>query len=180
MQQSEEGSLMPPRKPADRRQGRGTRDLGVIGAVAPPEVPPAPHPHERNLLAATVAAWETFWSSDLAGMVKPVDLVPLSRLFRMYDLRERLERQHLAEPFVAGSTGQIVSHPAAKEIASLDARIDKLEPRFGLTPKGRLELGIAFGAAFKTLEELNRQFDDHSVSDEDPRLLLIETSGDDA
>lgn len=171
---------MPPRKPAEQRQGRGTSDVGALSAVPPLAIPDPPHPHDRELLPSTVAAWEAFWLSELAGLVKPVDLPPLGRLFHMYDLRERMERAYLAEPFVTGSTGQIVSHPAAKEIASLDARIDKLEPRFGLTPKGRLELGIAFGAMSRTLEELNRDFDDEGQDEADPRLRVIEATAEEA
>lgn len=168
---------MPPRKPADRRQGRGTRDLELVaGAV---EAPPPPHPPGRDLLGSTVEAWNALWSSDLATLVKPVDLPPLGRLFRLYDLRERLERTYLQDPFVAGSTGQLVMHPAAKEVASIDARIDKLEARFGITPKGRLELGIAYGAAARSLEDLNRQFDDDTEGETDPRLQVIDTTGED-
>lgn len=170
---------MPARKPAERRQGRGTDDVGAVETTAPRKIPPAPHPSGRKLLASTVTAWTTFWQSKMATLVEPADQLALARLFRMYDLRERMERTLLAKPFVEGSTGQIVVHPAAKEVASLDARIDKLEPRFGLTPKGRLELGITFGAAVASLEEINRGFDEDDGTDqeEDPRRRAIDTTG---
>lgn len=167
---------MPPRKPADRRQGKGTRDVGAVSAVAT-SVPSAPHPSGSKLLAATVEAWETFWSDELAGLVKPADMPALVRLFRMYDLRERMERQLLKQPFAEGSTGQIVVHPASKEMASLDGRILALEDRFGITPAGRLKLGVVFGAAARSLEELNRDFDHDDEIDADPRrLAAIDTT----
>jgi P27 family predicted phage terminase small subunit len=143
-------------------------------------VPAPPHPPGKRLLAATVEAWSVFWGSDLASLVKPADLPPLTRLFRMYDLRERMERALLTEPFVTGSTGQIVAHPAAKEVASLDGRIEKLEARFGITPKGRMDLGVAMGAAARSLEELNDDFDrDRDQEEEvDPRRLgVIDVGG---
>lgn len=167
--------MAPPRKPAERRQRRATKDVGVVVALASAE-PPPPHPDRHKLLAVTVKAWSTFWSSDLAGLVQPADMQALGRLFRMYDLRERMERALLAQPFTTGSTGQLVAHPAAKEIASLDGRIVALEDRFGLTPAGRLKLGIVFGAAARSLEDLNRGFDDDDEAHEDPRVRAIDTT----
>ena len=116
----------------------------------------------------TVAAWSSFWQSDLSGLVLAADRPALARLFRMYDMRERLERVYQKQPFSVGSTGQLVSHPASKEIASLDGRILALEDRFGITPMGRLKLGVTFGAAAKSLEALNAEFGD-DTEDEDPR-----------
>lgn len=174
---------MPPRKPPDRRQGRGTNDAEVAPATAGApwrygrhRPPPPPHLPKQKLLAQTVTSWKTFWDSELAQLVLPADLPALQRLFRMYDARERLERTFMSKPFVDGSTGQLVAHPAAKVVASLDTAIDRLEPRFGITPKGRLELGVTFGAAAKSLEEMNRAFEEDD-EDDDPRRKAIDTTG---
>jgi P27 family predicted phage terminase small subunit len=171
------------RKPPNRRQGRGTADVGKVVQI-PTRIPPAPHPPKRKLLVATVRAWEAFWKSPQASLVNDSDHGALERLFHMYDMRTRLERLVLSSPIVKGSTGQPVMHPAAAEVASLDARIDRLEPRFGITPKGRLDLGIAFGQAAKSLEGMNAEFDEDDteddVDDEDPRRSAIDAKARDA
>lgn len=164
------------RKPADRRQNRATADIGLVVAHAR-SAPPAPHPSTRKpLLAATVEAWDAFWSSKLSSLVDDADLPALRRLFRMYDERERLDRSYRAQRFVeGGATGKaIVVHPAAGQISSLDARITALEDRFGLTPLARLKLGLTLGAAARSLEDFNREFDEDEAGEEDPRLRSID------
>ena len=175
---------MPRRKAPEQRQRTNSPGLGVVEGVEV-VVPPAPHPQGRKLLAGTVRAWEEFWSGQLAQLVNRADLPALGRLFQLYDLRERMQRALLDEPFVTGSTGQIVAHPAAKEMASLDGRILALEDRFGITPMGRLKLGVTFGAAVKSLDDLNAAFDrgDGTAGpdpDADPRLGAIDAVARDA
>jgi hypothetical protein len=67
-----------------------------------------------------------------------------------------------------GSTGQEVLNPLAKYIAQCDAESRALEDRFGLNAKARLQLGITFGEAKKTLDDLNRGLDD-DYDQPDPR-----------
>ena len=169
---------MSAKKPAARRQGRGTNDVGTVVRPMPSRVPAPPHPQGRKLLASTVKAWERFWASDLSSLVKPEHTPALERLFRMYDMRERLERVALKQPVVSGSTGQPKMSPALGEIASLDGRILALEERFGLNPAAMLKLGISFSQAARSLEDMNRDFDDHDdeedAVDEDPRVHAIE------
>lgn len=172
---------MPAKKRPDNRQGRGTPDLKL--ADAPAEVPPPPKAGGRKLLKCTTESWSAFWSSELASLVTPADRPAIDRLWSMYDLRERMNRAAIQQPFAEGSTGQVVAHPAMKEMASLDGRIVALEDRFGITPKGRLALGITMGAAAKSLDEMNRRFmgDDEGDDDDiDPRLanvIDIESTG---
>lgn len=166
---------MPRRKPATARQNRETRDIGLV-RLRQHGVPPCPKLNGRPMLVCTQRAWASFWSSDVAGLVLDADRPALDRLFGMYDMRERMQRTGLAEPFSAGSTGQLVVHPALKEVASLDARIQTLEDRFGITPAARLKLGIVLGAAAKSLEDLNASFtsdDAEGDDEEDPRLRAI-------
>lgn len=166
---------MAPKKSPERRQGRGTADLVVLPGGVAVDVPPAP----ARLLKVTRDAWDSFWADPLlAPLVRPSDRVALVRLFRLYDERERAERAYTRERATEGSTGQMVVNPFARQVASIDTRIDKLEPRFGITPKARLDLGVAMGAAHKSLEEMNRAFedDDEDEGDEvDPRLAAIES-----
>jgi hypothetical protein len=44
-----------------------------------------------------------------------------------------------------------------RQMLSLDVEIRQLEDRFGLTPRARLQLGITYGEAKKSLEELNAE-----------------------
>lgn len=168
---------MPRRKPATARQNRETRDIGLVRR-ANGTVPDCPKVNGKAMLPAVVAAWSMFWSSDVAGLVVDADRLALERLFGMYDLRERMMRTYLVEPFSSGSTGQLKIHPAGAEVASLDARILQLEDRFGITPAGRLKLGIVLGAAAKSLEEMNATFNEDTEQQagtyEDPRLRVIE------
>ncbi len=163
-----------PRKPPDQRQRRNTPDIGNVQAITS-VAPDAPQRADgKPILAAVRAAWVEFWDSDLSGLVLPADMPAMVRLFRMYDSRERMERAYLDAPFSTGSTGQVVIHPAAKEVASLDGRITALEDRFGITPMGRLKLGVTFGAAAKSLEAINADFDSDSHEEEpDPRVIEI-------
>jgi len=171
---------MSARKPADRRQGKAgtTRDIGAPPVRAIGSAPALPS-SEKPLLKVTQEAWASFWSTEpLAALVMPADRPALDRLFKMYDLRERLERMVVRQPFMEGSTGQPVVNPAAKEVASLDGRILQLEDRFGITPMARLKLGIAFGEASRSLDRLNEGFDSDDADDDgeaehDPRVIDI-------
>jgi len=168
---------MPRRKTPSARLNRETRDLGLVRRTSG-EVPECPKVAGKVMVPRVREWWATFWASDIAGATLDADLPALVRLFELYDQRERLLAVYLKEPFSTGSTGQLVLHPAARELASLDGRIERLEGAFGITPDGRLKLGIVMGAAAKSLEELNRAFngraaDDGDDEDDDPRLRLM-------
>lgn len=168
------------KRPGTHRGHRTVTSLELVGSPAAPagSVPEPPSlPGSRRLLVVTVKAWDAFWNSELAQLVDPVDAcTALPRLFRMYDQRERFERLTLATPMVEGSQGQPVVNPAAGQVASLDVRILALEDRFGITPMARLKLGITFGAATRSLEDLNRDLEDDEP-DEDPRLVIQQRPG---
>lgn len=172
---------MPAKKRPDNRQGRGTTDLAT--SAPPAKAPPPPHVHHsgksRPMLKMHRDSWAEFWATELASLVQPGDHRALTRLWQLYDLRERMQRAALAQPFATGSTGQIVTHPALKEMASLDGRIQALEDRFGLTPKARLQLGVTLGNAAKSLDDMNRQFAEEVDDDRyaDPRGNVIDING---
>lgn len=162
--------------PAPRKSNRqNPRDTPPELEVLPGgrgQVPDLPRP-ANELLKATKDGWTSFWTSDLSQYVKSdSDRAALGRLFCLYDERERLYRVYRKQRVTKGSTGQLVMHPAAKEIASLDARIVQLEDRFGLSPMARLKLGVKFGEAVASLDEINRRLE--SDDDEDPRQEFIE------
>ncbi len=158
------------RKPPDQRQGRGTNDVGELVAFEG-SAPLAPARSDGVALADhLVDAWATFWTSDLAGMVVRTDMSALVRLWRLYDQRDYFEAEFLACPMSKGSTHQDILHPYAKLIATIDARIDKLEAQFGIGPKSRMDLGVQLGAARKSLDDMSKI--DHPSTgdvDADPR-----------
>lgn len=172
------------RKPASQRQRRNTSDVGELTSIDggdPP--PPCPRPAKGSMLKATQEMWSEFWESPVADLVdRRSDLPALRRLFLLYDERERALRSYQAQRHSTGSTGQLIVNPFAKEVASLDGRISSLEDRFGLTPKARLDLGVSFGAAAKSLEDLARKVedaqsdDDREAEEEDPRLTVIDAT----
>lgn len=135
------------------------------------EIPPAP----RGLLRVTVERWEAYWASSIGQLADPeTDLPAIQRLYSLYDERERAYRSYRKRRVVKGSTGQPVINPAWKQVPIMDAEIRQLEDRLGLTPQSRLKLGVTFGAAARSLEDLNRDLttDDDARDDQDPRLSL--------
>ena len=162
-------------KPADRRQRRNQlKPFCVVpGGLVDREVLLVP----AGLLKATRDEWETFWRSDLARLVQTeTDLVALERLFRLRDEERRAVREARKARLVPGSMGQLTLNPLLKYAESLQKEIRALEDRFGMTPKARMALGIAFGEAARSLSDLNQmlEYDDGDEADEeDPRLAAL-------
>lgn len=160
------------RKRPERRQGHNTPDIGLIPAVDASKDAPQP---QKGWLAVTKDRWEAFWRSSLAQIVeRDSDLPALARLFSLYDELERAERAFRRKRFVSGSKGQPRLNPLAGHIAQLEPMIRALEDRFGLTPLSRLKLGIEFGNAHRSLDDLNRSFNADDRAEADPRLEVIE------
>jgi hypothetical protein len=103
----------------------------------------------------------------------------LERLWSLYDERDRMTDVIRDQPMTMGSQGQLVLNPLYRQRTALDAEIRALEDRFGLTPKGGLTLGIQYGEAARSLQDLNQRFaqapaqDEQVADDDDPRLSLI-------
>lgn len=155
------------RKPPGRRQRRNTADVGVVVPLPsrPIEVPTA----DPNWLKMTSEWWAEFWRSDVAALVDQAsDLAALRRLFWHYDELERSRRAFRRQRFVAGYKGQPRVNPIAKYIAELEGAARHLEDRFGLTPKARLQLGVSFASAHRSLAEISAEFAE-AADDEDPR-----------
>ena len=161
------------KKSPERRQGRGTKDIGVLPQipVAEASIPPAP----THLSDRWKAGWATFWSSPFAQLVAPAQHPAVERLFGLYDERERMDAFIRAEPMVAGSQGQPVVNPMYRQRTAADAEIRQLEDRLGLNPRSGLQLGIQFSEAARSLEELNARIayaaSIEQADEEDPRRV---------
>lgn len=161
----------PSPKPAGHRLRRNIRPALVVSrsaALAP--VPRAP----RGLLRETGRLWDTYWLSPVGQLAdRETDVPAIRRLFSLYDERERAYRSYKRRRIVKGSEGQPVLNPAWKQVPVMDAEIRQLEDRFGLTPQSRLRLGVTFGAAARSLEDMNRDLNrDEDDYGEDPRLAI--------
>lgn len=145
---------MSERKPAAKRQGRGTADVGVVVRAGSAAVAPA-SPGWRE---QTVERWVTFWSSALAQQVEQSDHGSLRRLFGLYDELDRIwEAIEETGRVVVGSQGQPRPNPLYKQVEAFQAEARQLEDRFGLSPLARLRLGITFADAQNSLESLNER-----------------------
>ena len=153
----------PPPKPPGQRKRRNKRPTlsviqgGATAAATEPEarkgVPPAPD----GIRPATVARWVLYWCSDVSKLVdRDVDLTAIERLFTLYDQRDRdLMTIEVEGAVVQGSQGQPVRHPLARAVIEYGSEIGRLEDRFGVSPRGRLQLGLTVGAGPSTPEGLS-------------------------
>jgi P27 family predicted phage terminase small subunit len=140
-----------PKKPADRRQGHKTQDMGAL-EVKQRQVPSA----DVAWREGTVERWTVFWTSPLSSQVEPSDEGAFRRLFKLYDELERLwDAIEATGRVVEGSQGQPRPNPLFKQIESFQAEARQLEDRFGLSPMARLRLGITFADAQASLDGLN-------------------------
>ena len=155
---------MPPLpKPAARRQRQNRPAL--ISMPTRPSVTPQP---PEGLLAASVSAWDALWASPVASTYLASDLPALRRLFALSDERERAFRAAVKSGrMTEGHKGQPVLNPALRYVGDLDAEIRQLEDRFGLTPRARMQLGVAFGEAHRSLDALNAEFLEGTDDDQD-------------
>ena len=173
---------MPPRrKPDDERQRTNTPALELVTPIGAEIVVPAAG---EGWSEATVAEWDAWWASDVARMIDVVSEAPI--VFRCFDLLDqaaRFEAVGRSEPLVEGSTGQMVINPLLKHAQGLRDEARRDEAVLGRGPKRRLDLGIKFGDAARSLDDVNRRLSAASrnegadVAPEDPRLSAIEVSG---
>jgi P27 family predicted phage terminase small subunit len=159
----------PTPKPPERRQRTNSHAAAVIPFRATPvDAPPLP----AGLLAVTRELWRAFWRSPLAQAVeKNTDTSAIVRYFTLADERERMYRGFRRKRLVLGSQGQKVLNPMGRALHAFDAELRQLEDRLGMSPRSRLQLGVAIGEAAKSLAELNRilEEDDDGEEDTDPR-----------
>ena len=159
-----------PKPPARRAGHRREKNAQVLELLPADTSLPAPPP---GLGASALAAWETYWRSDVAAVASEVDLPVIRRLFVMYDQYEKAIDIVSKSIVVKGSTGQIRVNPVGDYAFKLAGQILRLEEELGLTPLSRQRLGIAIAEKCRSLDELNRSLS-NGLKDErkDPRLAL--------
>lgn len=175
---------MSARKRPDQRRGKAgtTKDFGVIAHRRTGDPPVCPAKLAGVVpLKATVEAWDRLWRSDVVTVVDLLsDLEAVIRWASLLDERERALRAFRRSRLVEGSQGQPVLNPLWAVVQSCDRELRALEDRIGLSPKARLQLGITYGEAAKSLDELNRLLDmeGDDVDDDfaDPRLGVIDAT----
>lgn len=159
------------RKPASRRQGRGTADFGLLRPNDALDIAPTP---PVGLLKATKDLWTSFWASPVAQIIDlSSDREALEHWIWCVDERARAKRAYRKQRLVEGSMGQPRLNPLAKQIAELTSQIKAAEEAFGLTPQARLRLGIAIGDATRSLSDLLADLD--ADDDDEPEVVDLDS-----
>jgi phage terminase small subunit len=170
---------MPPKKPASKRQNRVTKTpeielVSVAGKIGP-AIPSAPD----GIRGYLVQSWAEYWSSSLAQVGdEHTKRAAVTRLWQMYDLRDKHYEAYRAAPLVDGSQGQKVLNPLGRQMSQLETQIMALEDRLGLNPKAQIGLGISWAqgqAQLASLAERVFHGSDESKSEDDeidPRELV--------
>jgi Phage terminase, small subunit len=137
--------LMTAKKPAAQRQrGARTKDVGAVVALVPAQQSPMVAGADLAWRDEVRESWAELWSSPLAGQFRPTDVPALKRLFAYRSQLAEAQDRYAEEPTALGSMGQPVLSPWAAEVHRLEATVQKLEDRFGLTPMSRLRLGVTY------------------------------------
>ena len=157
-------------KPRSRIQNRQAgRKAGLVLAFKRPEEPPPemPAPLNGKWRLETAALWQAFWTAPIAQVVdRESDMPRLLRWIVYWDEWFRAVRALRRRRMVEGSMGQPVVNPLSAYIAAVEARIERIEEKFGLTPLDRMRLGISFGEAHRSLADMNADLDDDDEGEE--------------
>lgn len=151
-----------PPKPANLKTGhsKGRQErptLGLVPAREPAAIVPKP---PSGLLVSTRKVWRAYWESQVSNAAdQQADLHRLHRWIHYVDEYERCSDEFRAQRLVKGSMGQPVLNPLATYLATIEANISRAENEMGLTPLARLRLGITYGQAMLTANELNKMLD---------------------
>jgi hypothetical protein len=138
-----------PGEAVDRRNGAQLILLPPVNPVVPK--PPA------GLLRPTAEAWDSFWHDPVSNLVTPASRSLVDRWVIVLDELNRARSGFRRKRFMQGSQGQPVLNPLGAEAHRLSAELTSIEDRLGMSPRSQMALGIAFGQAKKSLDELNRE-----------------------
>ena len=172
-------------KPEGQRQRRNPTKKPALGKsvipakIAAPVAANVPKPTSR-WRAVTKSDWKAIWSHPITmAMDRTLHEPQMRRLFDLRDDREVIAAIVRAEPVVEGSQGQSRPHPLMARLGQLESEIRQLEDRNGLSPKSMADLGVSFGAAKKSLDDLAQGIEDDDdqgdfEDEEDPRIIDIQ------
>ena len=108
-------------------------------------------------------AWIDYWMSQVARATDRTDVQGITRLFwyrqQLHEAMEQWGEMSSLEKVVMGSRNEDATqtHPVFGQITKLEAQIQKLEDKFGLSPLSRARLGIELGTAELTWAEIKRR-----------------------
>jgi P27 family predicted phage terminase small subunit len=141
-------------KPIGMAHGhRGRTGITLIDTPDRRPVPRAP----AGLLAVSRKRWRAYWLSNLAQAVdRQVDLPRIERWIEMSDEYEKVNAILKQTRLVKGSVGQPTLNPLVGYLSVLLAELRAAETELGMTPLARQRLGIEYGRARLTAQELNR------------------------
>jgi hypothetical protein len=171
------------RGPLPKKPGRvlGHRQPAQVVRLVPgvgQKVPAVPH----GLLPSVRRRWRTFWLSPKSQLVTPENRPALERLFRLYNDLEVEGEEFRRHRLVKGSVGQVRISPLADHLLKLEEKILRLEVEFGLTPLAASRLGLVYGEASRSLDDLNRRLrephSDNGATEDDPYAALLQSSAD--
>lgn len=110
--------------------------------------------------------WRLLWKSGAAGTWDPAaDLPALTRYIRNLDRWMGHEEIVRKAPVVRGSKGQLRANPLANRMDALDGSLRATEEQFGLTPLGRMRLGIEVVKGPSPWERLQQSLNEPDTDD---------------
>lgn len=151
------------RKPSSELQGYGSAYRKTNDVTLTPDAARRVPTPPKGLTRDAVAVWRSFWRSPLGGAVDYAGDGPaLRRWITLVSNRERLLSRFYGDGAdealtVRGSLGQVAINPLLKLEERLSREILQYEDRFGMTPLGRMRLGIAIGQAAESLDGLRKR-----------------------
>lgn len=122
--------------------------------------------------------WEDYWSDPVSHLVTAADRTLLIRWIENVDRYLTIMRAADQNPITRGSTHNDIANPLYSLGTKLEAEITKAEAQLGIGPKNRAALGIAVLSERRSLQDLNREYEDEPEggeggADEDPRLKVL-------
>jgi hypothetical protein len=159
-------------KPVDERAG-GQQHVEVITAADAARLVAPPVPEHLSLSDDLRDRWAALWTSPVATVLDPVsDIEPVARLFELYELDRaigRATRKHIDSLRQLGDwieEGTPAFDPQlVRTRMSVAAEIRQLEQTLGVSPRGRLTIGLAVLAAGKAAAGANEEGEHDDADD---------------
>ena len=139
-------------EPLERKRARGARVRNGLAAQPMPEAALAlvdlaavPEP-PKSLGKVGVAYWGILWTAGRRHLSELHDTPLMTRLCSNFDTIAELELwlgSDVERRWYTSPNGQIVTHPAVKQIEHLDAQCTAHLSLMGFTPSDRARLGLA-------------------------------------